>query len=93
MPGGVARLLFLAAGAQAGDPRPGHRFQLVHEEDVARAFVAGVRGVGRARSHYNLAAGGTSTMSDLADALGWYWWPASPSGSWRPPPRWPPACR
>ena len=33
--------------------------------------MAGVRGVGEP-GPYNLAAGGTLTMSDLADALGWY---------------------
>ena len=52
-------------------PDPGTRFQLVHEDDVASAFVAGVRGVGEP-GPYNLAAGGTLTFSDLADALGWY---------------------
>jgi nucleoside-diphosphate-sugar epimerase len=52
-------------------PDPGVPFQLVHEQDVARAFVAGVRGVGEP-GPYNLAAGGTLTISNLADALGWY---------------------
>ena len=46
-------------------PDPGARFQLVHSEDVARAFVAGVRGVGEP-GPYNLAAGGTLTFSHLA---------------------------
>ena len=41
-------------------PDPGTRFQLVHEDDVARAFVAGVRGVGEP-GPYNLAGGGTLT--------------------------------
>jgi nucleoside-diphosphate-sugar epimerase len=43
----------------------------VHSDDVARAFVAGVRGVGEP-GPYNLAGGGTLTFSDLASALGWY---------------------
>jgi UDP-glucose 4-epimerase len=38
---------------------------------VACAFVAGVRGLGEP-GPYNLAGSGTLTMSDLADALGWY---------------------
>jgi UDP-glucose 4-epimerase len=38
---------------------------------VARAFVAGVRGLGEP-GPYNLAGSGTLTISDLADALGWY---------------------
>ena len=52
-------------------PDPGVRFQLVHEDDVATAFRAGVLGRGEP-GPYNLAAGGTMTMSDMADALGWY---------------------
>ena len=38
---------------------------------MASAFMAGVRGVGEP-GPYNLAAGGTLTFSDVADALGWY---------------------
>jgi UDP-glucose 4-epimerase len=52
-------------------PDPGTRFQLVHEDDVASAFLAGVRGVGEP-GPYNLAGRGTLKMSDVADALGWY---------------------
>jgi UDP-glucose 4-epimerase len=52
-------------------PDPGVPFQLVHEQDVARAFAAGVRGVGEP-GPYNLAGGGTLRMSDLAAALGWH---------------------
>ena len=52
-------------------PDPGTPFQLVHEDDVASAFVAGVLGKG-SPGPYNLAGNGTLTMSDLADALGWY---------------------
>jgi UDP-glucose 4-epimerase len=71
MPESVARLLGSLPVLKPVLPDPGIRFQLVHEEDVARAFVAGVRGVGEP-GPYNLAGGGTLTMSDLADALGWY---------------------
>jgi nucleoside-diphosphate-sugar epimerase len=52
-------------------PDPGGRFQLVHEDDVASAFVAGVRGRGEP-GPYNLAGGGTLTITDFAAALGWY---------------------
>ena len=71
MPDTVARLLGSLPVLKPVIPDPGARFQLVHEDDVARAFVAGVRGLGEP-GPYNLAAGGTLTMSDLADALGWY---------------------
>jgi nucleoside-diphosphate-sugar epimerase len=52
-------------------PDPGTPFQLVHEADVASAFIAAVHGRGTP-GPYNLAGDGTLTMSDLADALGWY---------------------
>ena len=71
MPDFVVRLLGSLPALKPVIPDPGARFQLVHSEDVARAFVAGVRGVGEP-GPYNLAAGGTLTMSHLADALGWY---------------------
>jgi UDP-glucose 4-epimerase len=71
MPDAVARLVGSLPVLRPVLPDPGTRFQLVHEEDVARAFVAGVRGLGKT-GPYNLAAAGTLTMSDLADALGWY---------------------
>ena len=71
MPGAVVRLLGSLPVLKPVIPDPGTRFQLVHEDDVASAFVAGVRGVGEP-GPYNLAASGTLTMSDLADALGWY---------------------
>jgi nucleoside-diphosphate-sugar epimerase len=71
MPDAVIRLLGSLPALKPVIPDPGVRFQLVHSEDVARAFVAGVRGVGEP-GPYNLAAGGTLTMSHLADALGWY---------------------
>jgi UDP-glucose 4-epimerase len=71
MPGAVARLLGSLPVLKPVIPDPGVRFQLVHEEDVARAFVAGVRGIGEP-GPYNLAATGTLTFSQLAQALGWY---------------------
>jgi len=52
-------------------PDPGVRLQLVHEDDVASAFLAGVRGLGEP-GPYNLAGRGTLKMSDIADELGWY---------------------
>jgi UDP-glucose 4-epimerase len=71
MPDAVARLLGSLPVLKPVIPDPGSRFQLVHEEDVARAFVAGVRGLGEPGA-YNLAGAGTLTISDLAAALGWY---------------------
>ena len=44
MPDAVVRLLGMLPALKPVIPDPGARFQLVHEEDVARAFVAGVRG-------------------------------------------------
>ena len=52
-------------------PIPGSSFQLVHHDDVAAAFRAAVLGRGTP-GVYNLAGSGTLTVSDVADALGWY---------------------
>jgi UDP-glucose 4-epimerase len=71
MPEAAARLLASLPVLKPVLPDPGVRFQLVHEDDVASAFVAGVLGRGEP-GPYNLAARDTLTMSDLADALGWY---------------------
>jgi nucleoside-diphosphate-sugar epimerase len=71
MPDAVVRLLASLPVLRPVVPDPGTRFQLVHEQDVARAFVAGVRGLGEP-GPYNLAAGGTLTMSHVAEALSWY---------------------
>ena len=71
MPDAVARLLGSLPVLKPVIPDPGIRFQLVHEDDVASAFAAAVRGLGEP-GPYNLAGGGTLTMSDVADALGWY---------------------
>jgi len=60
-------------------PDPGMRFQLVHEDDVAAAFMAGVAGRGEP-GPYNLAATGTLTLSDVASALGWYSFPVPRAG-------------
>jgi nucleoside-diphosphate-sugar epimerase len=71
MPDAVARLLGSLPVLKPVIPDPGTRFQLVHEDDVASAFSAGVRGIGEP-GPYNLAGSGLLTMSDVADALGWY---------------------
>jgi nucleoside-diphosphate-sugar epimerase len=71
MPDAVVRLLGSLPMLRPVIPDPGTRFQLVHEDDVASAFVAGALGQGPP-GPYNLAGGGTLRMSDLADALGWY---------------------
>jgi UDP-glucose 4-epimerase len=71
MPSAVIRLLDSLPMLKPVIPDPGTRFQLVHEDDVASAFVAGVLATGPP-GPYNLAGGGTLRMSDLAGALGWY---------------------
>ncbi len=71
MPDAVVRLLSSVPMLRPVIPDPGTRFQLVHEDDVASAFVAGVLAKGPP-GPYNLAGGGTLTMRDLANALGWY---------------------
>jgi UDP-glucose 4-epimerase len=71
MPDPVRRLLSGMPVLKPVIPDPGVPFQLVHEDDVAQAFVAGVHGKGEP-GPYNLAGNGKLTMSDLADALGWY---------------------
>jgi UDP-glucose 4-epimerase len=71
MPDSVARLLGSLPVLKPVIPDPGARFQLVHEDDVASAFAAAVRGLGEP-GPYNLAAKDVLTMADLASALGWY---------------------
>jgi UDP-glucose 4-epimerase len=71
MPEQVNRLLSLMPALKPVVPDPGIRFQLVHEDDVASAFMAGVSGRGEP-GPYNLAARGTLTMTNVADALDWY---------------------
>lgn len=71
MPDAIARVIGALPILKPVIPDPGTRFQLVHEDDVASAFVAGVLGKG-APGPYNLAAGGTLRARDLAAAMGWY---------------------
>jgi nucleoside-diphosphate-sugar epimerase len=71
MPDPVRSLLAAMPVLKPVIPDPGTPFQLVHEDDVASAFMAGVAGKGEP-GPYNLAGSGTLTASDLADALGWY---------------------
>ncbi len=71
MPDSVRSLLSLMPVLKPVIPDPGTRFQFVHEDDVASAFLAGVRGKGEP-GPYNLAGRGTLTVADLADAMGWY---------------------
>ena len=71
MPGAVRSFLSNMPILKPVIPDPGTRFQLVHEDDVASAFLAAVQGKGEP-GPYNLAARGTLRISDLADALGWY---------------------
>ena len=71
MPDPVRRLLGVMPVLKPVIPDPGIPLQLVHEDDVAQAFVAGVLGKGDP-GPYNLAGNGTIQMSDVADALGWY---------------------
>ena len=52
-------------------PDPGTPFQLVHHDDVADAFVAGVVGRGEP-GVYNLAAPPPLRVRELAAELGWY---------------------
>jgi UDP-glucose 4-epimerase len=71
MPGPVLHVLELMPVLKPVIPDAGVPFQLVHHDDVATAIRAAVLGRG-APGVYNLAAPGELTMSDLADALGWY---------------------
>jgi UDP-glucose 4-epimerase len=71
MPEAAARVLASMPILKPVIPDPGTRFQLVHEDDVASAFMSGVAGRGEP-GPYNLAGRGTLTAGDLADALGWY---------------------
>jgi nucleoside-diphosphate-sugar epimerase len=71
MPDPVRRLLSGMPILKPVIPDPGVPFQLVHEDDVAQAFVAGALGKGDP-GPYNLAGNGTITTSSLADELGWY---------------------
>jgi nucleoside-diphosphate-sugar epimerase len=74
LPPAVARFLRSMPVLRPVIPDVGPPFQLVHEDDVASAFVAGALGRG-SPGPYNLAARGRITLSDVADALGWYTFP------------------
>jgi nucleoside-diphosphate-sugar epimerase len=69
--GPVERVLGAVPGLKPLLPDTRVPFQLVHHDDVATAMRAAVLGRGEP-GVYNLAGQGTLTMSDLADALGWY---------------------
>jgi len=71
MPDPVRRLLSGLPVLKPVIPDPGIPLQLVHEDDVAQAFVAGVHGKGEP-GPYNLAGNGTLKVADIADELGWY---------------------
>jgi UDP-glucose 4-epimerase len=71
LPSAVLRALEFMPALKPVIPDPGVPFQLVHHDDVATALRAAVLGRGEP-GIYNLAGEGTLTMSDLADALGWY---------------------
>jgi UDP-glucose 4-epimerase len=71
MPDFVTRALSAMPILKPVIPDVGARFQFVHEDDVASAFVAGALGRGEP-GPYNLAAPGLLTFKDLASELGWY---------------------
>jgi UDP-glucose 4-epimerase len=71
MPSPILRALEFMPALKPVLPDPGVPFQLVHHDDVASAFRAAILGRGTP-GVYNLAGEGTLTMSDIADALGWY---------------------
>jgi nucleoside-diphosphate-sugar epimerase len=71
LPGVVRRLFDVVPVLKPVLPDPGIPFQLVHHDDVATALRAAVIGRGEP-GVYNLAGGGKLTMSDVADALGYY---------------------
>jgi UDP-glucose 4-epimerase len=71
MPAAITRVLELLPVLKPVLPDTGVPFQLVHHDDVATAMRAAVLGRGTP-GVYNLAGDGALTMSDLADALGWY---------------------
>jgi UDP-glucose 4-epimerase len=65
------RLLMRVPGVHPALPDPGTPFQLVHQDDVARALRAAVEGRGTP-GVYNLASDDTVRMRDLSRELGWY---------------------
>lgn len=71
MPDAVVRLIGSMPALKPVLPDPGTRFQLIHHDDVAQAFLAGALGRGEP-GPYNIAAKDTLRVSDIASALGWY---------------------
>jgi UDP-glucose 4-epimerase len=71
MPSAVRRLFEVVPVLKPVLPDPGVPFQLVHHDDVADAMRRAALGKGEP-GVYNLAGPGVLTMSDLADALGYY---------------------
>jgi UDP-glucose 4-epimerase len=71
LPSAVRALFDVVPALKPVIPDPGVEFQLVHADDVAAAMRAAVQGRGEP-GVYNLAGDGRVTMSDVADALGWY---------------------
>ena len=71
LPRAVRALFAVVPALKPVIPDPGVEFQLVHADDVAAAMRAAVQGRGEP-GVYNLAADGRLTMSDVAEALGWY---------------------
>ena len=71
MPDTVTRLIRSMPALKPVLPDPGLRFQLIHHDDVAQAFLAGALGRGEPGA-YNIAAKDTIRVTDIADALGWY---------------------
>jgi nucleoside-diphosphate-sugar epimerase len=70
MPDPVRRLLELVPIVRPVLPDPGTEMQLIHEDDCAAAFAAGVLGKGTP-GVYCVAGPGIITVSDIADELGW----------------------
>ncbi len=71
VPAAVLRVLEHVPALKPVIPDHGIPFQLAHHDDVATAFRAAVLGRGEP-GIYNVAGPGTLTLSNLADALGWY---------------------
>jgi nucleoside-diphosphate-sugar epimerase len=74
LPDGVVRFLQGMPILKPVIPDVGPPFQLVHEDDVASAFVLGALGRG-SPGPYNLAGSGKLTFKDVADAMGYYSFP------------------
>lgn len=69
LPSVVRAALARVPGLRTVVPDPGNELQLVHHDDVATAITAAALGRGEPGA-YNLAADGTVTFGDVAEALG-----------------------